>query len=77
MKYTPYELEDWWDSGNEDKEEFDKIVAEVISNAVATEREACVKVCEEATAYTQFQTVEHYKMASAIAKAIRARKDDL
>lgn len=45
-----------------------------ISAAVAAERERCARVAEESTAYTAFQGVEHYKLASAIAHAIREPK---
>lgn len=34
--------------------------------------EECATLAEDATAYTQFQTVEHYKIAHYIAAAIRA-----
>ena len=38
-----------------------------------SEREVCAQLAEGATAYTQFQTVEHYKIAALIAAAIRTR----
>ena len=41
--------------------------------AVKMEREDCAEFAENATQYTQFQTVEHYKMAAFIATAIRER----
>ncbi len=50
-------------------------INERITLAILAEREACANVCECSTAYTQFQTVEHYKLASAIANAIRARSE--
>ncbi len=37
------------------------------------ERESCVDLAEGVTAYTQFHTVEHYKLAAVIAAAIRER----
>jgi hypothetical protein len=43
--------------------------------AVEIEREECAKLAEGATAYTQFQTVEHYKIAAAIAAGIRMRSN--
>ncbi len=43
--------------------------------AVLVEREACAEFAEGATAYTQFQTVEHYKLAAVIAAAIRKRSN--
>ncbi len=39
------------------------------------EREECALLAESATAYTQFQTVEHYKIAAAIAAGIRKRSN--
>ena len=50
-------------------------VAAWIDKVVADEREACAELAEGATAYTQFQTVEHYKIASVIASAIRTRSN--
>lgn len=41
---------------------------------LAEEREKCASIAREATAYTQFQTVEHYKFASFIEDAIRSMK---
>lgn len=35
-------------------------------------KERCIFVCEGATAYTQFQTVEHYKIAAFISTVISA-----
>ena len=43
--------------------------------AVTMEREECAVLAEGATAYTQFQTVEHYKIAAAIAAGIRMRSN--
>lgn len=43
------------------------------SLVAAAEREECAVLAEGATAYTQFQTVEHYKIAAAIAAGIRMR----
>lgn len=43
--------------------------------AVLVEREACAEFAEGATAYTKFQTVEHYKLAAFIAAAIRERSN--
>ena len=45
------------------------------SLVAAAERERAAQLAEGATAYTQFQTVEHYKISSVIAHAIRALKD--
>lgn len=45
----------------------------VWNEAVKSEREACAEFAEGATQYTQFQTVEHYKIAHFIAAAIRER----
>lgn len=47
---------------------FGKLVAEA-------EREQCAVFADGATAYTQFQKVEHYKMAATIAAAIRERSN--
>ena len=47
---------------------FGKLVAEA-------EREECAVFAEGATAYTQFQTIEHYKMAAFISAAIRKRSN--
>jgi hypothetical protein len=35
--------------------------------------DTCAELAEGATAYTQFQTVEHYKIAAFIAAALRER----
>ena len=35
--------------------------------------DACAELADGATAYTQFQTVEHYKIAAFIAAALRER----
>lgn len=43
--------------------------------AVAAEREACAEYAEGATAYLQFQTLEHYILSTFIAAVIRARSD--
>ena len=45
----------------------------VYMNAKGTE--ACAALAEGATAYTQFQTVEHYKISTFIAAVIRERSD--
>lgn len=41
----------------------------------AAEREECAEFAEGATAYTQFQTIEHYKISAFIAAAIRERSN--
>lgn len=45
-----------------------------LQERLAQERERCAELAEDATAYTQFQTVEHYKIARFIAAAIRSMK---
>lgn len=45
-----------------------------MSSGIA-DREECAKIAEGATAYTQFQTVEHYKLAAFIAAEIRERSN--
>lgn len=39
--------------------------------------EKCAKVCEEINKYTQFQTVEDYKLANEAARNIRALKQEV
>ena len=48
---------------------------EIVTNAVTAEREECAEYAEGATVYTQFQTVEHYKIATFIAAVIRERSN--
>ena len=44
-----------------------------IELAILAEREKCAEFAESSTAYTQFQTVEHYKISTFIAATRRSR----
>lgn len=48
---------------------------DIVDHAVSVEREECAEFAEGATAYTQFQTIEHYKISAFIAAAIRERSN--
>ena len=50
-----------------------RVLAEENEAAVLAEREACAKVCEEGTAFIQFQSTNCYSYAYNRAAAIRAR----
>ena len=52
-----------------------RMVKAAIEEAILRERNSCANVAEQATAYTQFQTVEHYKFAAVIADKIRERSN--
>lgn len=62
----------WW---NKPEREIQELCQLAEAFARADEREQCALIAESATAYTQFQTVEHYKIASAIADGIRMRSN--
>lgn len=65
-----------WQFLNEGMRDFLAVFAkDIVGHAVSVERAECAKFAEEVTAYTQFQTVEHYKMAAFIAAAIRERSN--
>lgn len=48
---------------------------DIVCHAVDVERNECASIAEGATANTQFQTIDHYKIATAIAAAIRERSN--
>lgn len=60
----------WWDSGNENPEEFADLVQQYADIVRMLEREACAKVCEELMLRSD---KPHYPMDCAA--AIRARSN--
>ena len=48
-------------------------VNELLAAARAEEREACAQIAESANKYTQFQAIDHHKIAHCIASEIRKR----
>lgn len=52
-----------------------EFATDIVGHAITAERNECADFAEGATAYTQFQTIEHYKIASFIAAAIRERSN--
>ena len=66
-------IDEWWDSGSEWRETFDAHLerfAELVrADAIATEREACAKVCEN------LPMQQEYDVRDQCATAIRARSN--
>lgn len=65
-----------WQFLNDGMRDFLAVFAkDIVGHAVSVEQAACAQLAEEATAYTQFQTIEHHKIAAFIAAAIRERSN--
>lgn len=56
-------------------EQIEAYKQEIIAQAKEEQRESDAELSEQATAYTQFQTTEHYKISQFIAYAIRNNKE--
>lgn len=64
----------WWESGNDDKQEFNALLSCFFAIATAAEREACAKVCE--AQIEEWVDDRPRYAASECATAIRSRGEE-